>query len=164
MCQRVMIALALACQPDLLIADEPTTGLDVTIQQQIILLLKELRDQMGTTQIIVTHDLGLAAELCDAIAVMYAGDIVEFAPVEELFKRPRHPYTIGLMRSRPLFGDRRTIATISGSVANFTNPPSGCPFHPRCDFAFGRCLQQKPTPFGVGSHHTSQCWLLDDAV
>ena len=164
MCQRVMIALALACQPDLLIADEPTTGLDVTIQQQIILLLKELRDQMGTTQIIVTHDLGLAAELCDAIAVMYAGDIVEFAPVEELFKRPRHPYTIGLMRSRPLFGDRRMIATISGSVANFTNPPPGCPFHPRCDFAFDRCAQQKPTPFGVGSHHTSQCWLLDDPV
>ena len=91
MCQRIMIAMALACQPDLLIADEPTTGLDVTIQQQIILLLKELRDRMGTTQIIVTHDLGLAAELCDAIAVMYAGDVVEFAPTEELFRRPRHP-------------------------------------------------------------------------
>jgi oligopeptide/dipeptide ABC transporter ATP-binding protein len=164
MCQRIMIALALACQPDLLIADEPTTGLDVTIQQQIILLLKELRDRMGTTQIIVTHDLGLAAELCDAIAVMYAGDIVEFAPVEELFQRPRHPYTIGLMRSRPLFGDRRTIATISGSVANFTNPPPGCPFHPRCDFAFDRCTHQKPGPFRVGSHHTSQCWLLDETV
>lgn len=164
MCQRIMIAMALACQPDLLIADEPTTGLDVTIQQQIILLLKELRDQMGTTQIIVTHDLGLAAELCDAIAVMYAGDIVEFAPVEELFQRPRHPYTLGLMRSRPLFGDRRSIATISGSVANFTNPPPGCPFHPRCDFAFDRCSHQKPTPFPVGAHHTSQCWLLDEAV
>jgi oligopeptide/dipeptide ABC transporter ATP-binding protein len=119
---------------------------------------------MGTTQIIVTHDQGLAAELCDAIAVMYAGDIVEFAPVEELFNRPRHPYTLGLMRSRPLFGDRRAIATISGSVANFTNPPPGCPFHPRCDFAFERCLHQKPTPFRVGPSHTSQCWLLDEAV
>ncbi len=161
MCQRIMIALALACQPDLLIADEPTTGLDVTIQRQIVLLLKELRDRMGATQIIVTHDLGLAAELCDAIAVMYAGDVVEFAPVEELFNRPRHPYTIGLMRSRPLFGDRRDIATIGGAVANFTNPPAGCPFHPRCDFAFERCTQQKPAPFQVGPNHTSQCWLLD---
>ena len=163
-CQRIMIAMALACQPDLLIADEPTTGLDVTIQRQIVLLLKELRDQMGTTQIIVTHDLGLAAELCDAIAVMYAGDIVEFALVEELFNRPRHPYTIGLMRSRPLFGDRRGITTIGGAAANFTNPPPGCPFHPRCDFAFDRCSQHKPTPFQVGPHHTSQCWLLDNSV
>ena len=164
MCQRVMIAMALACQPELLIADEPTTGLDVTIQRQIILLLKELRDRMGTTQIIVTHDLGLAAELCDAIAVMYAGDIVELAPTEELFNRPRHPYTIGLMRSRPLFGDRRTIPAIEGSVADFTNPPEGCPFHPRCDFAFGRCSQRKPPAFRIDTQHTSECWLLDPAV
>jgi oligopeptide/dipeptide ABC transporter ATP-binding protein len=164
MCQRVMIAMALACQPELLIADEPTTGLDVTIQRQIILLLKELRDRMGTTQIIITHDLGLAAELCDAIAVMYAGDIVELAPVEELFNRPRHPYTIGLMRSRPLFGDRRTIPAIEGSVADFTNPPEGCPFHPRCDFAFGRCSEHKPPSFQIDLQHTSQCWLLDPAA
>lgn len=164
MCQRIMIAMALACQPQLLIADEPTTGLDVTIQRQIILLLKELRDRMGTTQIIITHDLGLASELCDAIAVMYAGDVVEFAAVEELFNHPRHPYTIGLMRSRPLFGDRRTIPVIEGSVADFTNPPSGCPFHPRCDFAFGRCSQQKPKPFRVSAQHSSQCWLLDSAA
>ncbi len=162
MCQRVMIAMALACQPDLLIADEPTTGLDVTIQRQIILLLKELRDQTGTTQIVVTHDLGLAAELCDAIAVMYAGDVVEFAPTEELFQRPRHPYTIGLMRSRPVFGNRQSMVTIPGSVANFTQQPSGCPFHPRCEFAFDRCSAEKPTPFKVGPAHTSQCWLLDD--
>jgi peptide/nickel transport system ATP-binding protein len=164
MCQRIMIAMALACQPELLIADEPTTGLDVTIQHQIILLLKELRDRMGTTQIIITHDLGLASELCDAIAVMYAGDVVEFAPVAELFHRPRHPYTIGLMRSRPLFGDRSTIPVIEGSVADFTNPPQGCPFHPRCEFAFGRCSQEKPAAFRVGAHHTSQCWLLDSAA
>ena len=164
MCQRIMIAMALACQPDLLIADEPTTGLDVTIQRQIILLLKELRDQTGTTQIIVTHDLGLAAELCDAIAVMYAGDVVEFAPTEELFQRPRHPYTIGLMRSRPLFGDRQSMVTIPGSVANFTQQPDGCPFHPRCEFAFERCSQEKPTPFTVGPAHISQCWLLDSVA
>jgi oligopeptide/dipeptide ABC transporter ATP-binding protein len=159
-----MIAMALACQPDLLIADEPTTGLDVTIQRQIILLLKELRDQTGTTQIIVTHDLGLAAELCDAIAVMYAGDVVEFAPTEELFKRPRHPYTIGLMRSRPLFGDRKDMVTIPGSVANFVQQPPGCPFHPRCEFAFDRCHQEKPIPFSVGPGHISQCWLLEGVV
>lgn len=162
MCQRVMIAMALAAQPALLIADEPTTGLDVTIQRQIILLLKELRDQIGTTQIIITHDLGLAAELCDFIAVMYAGDIVEFAPVEELFARPRHPYSIGLMRARPLFGDQRVIPAIEGTVAEFTNKPSGCPFHPRCEFAFDRCSEQKPPPFPVGPDHSSQCWLMEN--
>ncbi len=164
MCQRIMIAMALACRPDLLIADEPTTGLDVTIQRQIILLLKELRDQTGTTQIIVTHDLGLAAELCDAIAVMYAGDVVEYAPTEELFHRPRHPYTIGLMRSRPVFGNRKSMVTIPGSVANFTQQPAGCPFHPRCEFAFDQCHQQKPPPFQVRQAHISQCWLLDEPV
>ena len=164
MCQRVMIAMALAAQPALLIADEPTTGLDVTIQRQIILLLKELRDQIGTTQIIITHDLGLAAELCDSIAVMYAGDIVEFAPVEELFSRPRHPYSIGLMRARPLFGDQRVIPAIEGTVAEFTNKPSGCPFHPRCEFAFDRCSEQKPPPFPVGPDHSSQCWLMENGT
>ncbi len=164
MCQRVMIAMALAAQPALLIADEPTTGLDVTIQRQIILLLKELRDQIGTTQIIITHDLGLAAELCDFIAVMYAGDIVEFAPVEELFARPRHPYSIGLMRARPLFGDQRVIPAIEGTVAEFTNKPSGCPFHPRCEFAFDRCSEQKPPPFPVGPDHSSQCWLMENGT
>ena len=164
MCQRISIAMALACQPELLIADEPTTGLDVTVQRQIILLLKELRDKMGTAQIIITHDLGLAAELCDAVAVMYAGDIVEIAPVGELFNRPRHPYTIGLMRSRPLFGDRGRIPAITGSVAPFTQPPPGCPFHPRCEYAYSRCSEHKPKPFPVGPEHTSQCWLLDTAI
>ena len=162
MCQRVSIAMALACQPDLLIADEPTTGLDVTIQRQIVLLLKELRDQTGTSQIIVTHDLGLAAELCDAIAVMYAGEVVEFAPVDELFSRPRHPYTIGLMQSRPLFGDKSEIPIIPGSVANFTNKPSGCAFHPRCEFAFERCMQESPPTVAVGENHISHCWLADE--
>ncbi|MEM7028505.1 MAG: ABC transporter ATP-binding protein [Chloroflexota bacterium] len=164
MCQRIMIAMALACQPELLIADEPTTGLDVTIQRQIILLLKELRNQTGTTQIVVTHDLGLAAELCDAIAVMYAGDVVEFAPTEELFQRPRHPYTIGLMRSRPVFGNRQSMVTIPGSVANFTQQPTGCPFHPRCEFAHDQCQQEKPPSFHMGHAHTSQCWLLNDVA
>ena len=133
----------------------------MTIQQQIILLLKELRDRMGTTQIIVTHDLGLAAELCDAIAVMYAGDVVEFAPTDDLFERPRHPYTIGLMQSRPLFGERVGIPTIPGSVADFTQKPPGCPFHPRCQFVFDRCSEEKPIPFNVSADHISHCWLLE---
>jgi oligopeptide/dipeptide ABC transporter ATP-binding protein len=163
MCQRIMIALALACKPELLIADEPTTGLDVTIQRQIVLLLKELRDETGTAQIIITHDLGLAAELCDAIAVMYAGDIVEYAPVEELFQRPRHPYTIGLMRSRPLFSDTRSIPTIPGSVSDFAVQPGGCPFHPRCEFAMDICSSRKPSAFQVGAGHTSLCWLMEEA-
>lgn len=164
MCQRVSIAMALACQPDLLIADEPTTGLDVTIQRQIVLLLKELRDQTGTSQIIVTHDLGLAAELCDAIAVMYAGQVVEFAPVAELFSRPRHPYTIGLMQSRPLFGDKAEIPIIKGAVANFSDKPTGCAFHPRCEFAFARCTKESPPAITVGDNHRSQCWLVDGVV
>ncbi|MBV7338867.1 ABC transporter ATP-binding protein [Chloroflexi bacterium TSY] len=164
MCQRVSIAMALACQPDLLIADEPTTGLDVTIQRQIVLLLKELRDRTGTSQIIVTHDLGLAAELCDTIAVMYAGEIVEFAPVDELFRRPRHPYTIGLMQSRPLFGDRAKIPIIPGTVANFINKPSGCAFHPRCEFAFERCIELPPPTISVDDQHVSQCWLVDGGI
>ncbi|MEM7802076.1 MAG: ABC transporter ATP-binding protein, partial [Chloroflexota bacterium] len=112
-CQRVMIALALACQPDLLIADEPTTGLDVTIQQQIVHLMRQLRDDFGTSQILITHDLGMASELCDAIAVMYAGNIVEFAPTEELFSNPKHPYTLKLMSLRPRFGQRKPIQTKS---------------------------------------------------
>src|SRR5262245_17789483 len=161
MCQRVMIALALACRPQLLIADEPTTGLDVTIQQQIMLLLRELRDQMGMSQIVITHDLGLAAELCDMIAVMYAGDIVELAPAEELFERPRHPYTIALLKSRPLFGERRHIPAIRGSVPDFVAPPSGCRFHPRCEYAFDRCPAVRPKRVAISRYQSAACLLLD---
>lgn len=162
MCQRVMIALALACQPKLLIADEPTTGLDVTIQQQIMLLLKELRDQLGMSQIIITHDLGLAAELCDMIAVMYAGEIVELAPADELFERPRHPYTVALLKSRPLFGDRRQIPAIPGMVPDFITPPSGCRFHPRCAYAFDRCAAVRPAPVAVSPTQSAACLLIEE--
>lgn len=162
MCQRVVIALALACQPQLLIADEPTTGLDVTIQQQIVLLLKELRDRMGTTQIVITHDLGMAADLCDVIAVMYGGDIVEMAPTAELFARPRHPYTIALLKSRPMFRDRRKLFVMRGSVPDFVNPPPGCRFHPRCDYAFERCSAERPAKYAVAPNHTSACFLAEE--
>ncbi|NJK81478.1 MAG: ABC transporter ATP-binding protein, partial [Chloroflexaceae bacterium] len=161
MCQRVVIALALACQPRLLIADEPTTGLDVTIQQQIVLLLKELRNTMGTAQIVITHDLGMAAELCDVIAVMYGGSIVEMAPTVELFARPRHPYTIALLKSRPVFGDRRELAAIPGSVPDFVNPPRGCRFHPRCAYAYDRCTAERPVPYRIKQDHVAACFLSE---
>lgn len=161
MCQRVVIALALACQPELLIADEPTTGLDVTIQQQIVQLLRELRDTLGTTEIVITHDLGMAAELCDVIAVMYGGDIVEMAPAAELFSRPRHPYTIALLKSRPIFGDRRELFVIQGTVPNFIDPPTGCRFHPRCEYAFSRCSAAQPAKYAVGSDHVAACFLSE---
>jgi oligopeptide/dipeptide ABC transporter ATP-binding protein len=161
MCQRVMVALALACRPRLLLADEPTTGLDVTIQQQIMLLLKELRDQMHMSQIVITHDLGLAAELCDMIAVMYAGEIVELAPAEELFERPRHPYTLALLKSRPLFGERRQVPAIRGAVPDFSAPPPGCRFHPRCEYAFDRCSAIRPQRVAISRHQSAACLLLD---
>ncbi len=163
MCQRVMIALTLACQPKLLIADEPTTGLDVTIQQQIVLLLKELRDSTGMSQIVITHDLGLAAELCDAIAVMYAGEIVEFASAQTIFAQPRHPYTLALLKARPIFGERKHIAAIPGNVPDFITPPSGCRFHPRCTFAFDRCATIHPPTIAISPEQTTAC-LLHEGV
>ncbi len=164
MCQRVMIALALACQPKLLIADEPTTGLDVTIQQQIVLLLKELRDSTGMSQIVITHDLGLAAELCDAIAVMYAGEIVEFASVQTIFSQPRHPYTLALLKARPIFGERKHIAAIPGNVPDFVTPPSGCRFHPRCGFAFDRCAHIHPPAITISPEQRAACLLHEGAA
>lgn len=159
MCQRVMIALALACQPKLLIADEPTTGLDVTIQQQIVFLLKELRDSTGMSQIVITHDLGLAAELCDAIAVMYAGEIVEFASAQELFAHPRHPYTLALLKARPVFGERKHIAAIPGNVPDFVAPPNGCRFHPRCTYAMDRCREVHPPVVRLSPNQSAACLL-----
>ncbi|MCL5677265.1 MAG: ABC transporter ATP-binding protein [Firmicutes bacterium] len=157
MCQRVMIALALSCKPKLLIADEPTTGLDVTTQFQIIQLLKEMRNQTGTAQIIITHDLGMASELCDTIAVMYAGEIVEMAPVAEIFERPRHPYTIGLLKSRPRIGVRDELAVIPGNVPDALRRPSGCPFHPRCAYAVDRCKEGPPIQESIGQGHLVSC-------
>jgi oligopeptide/dipeptide ABC transporter ATP-binding protein len=144
MAQRIMISLALSCHPRLLIADEPTTGLDVTTQYQIVQLLRELRDRTGMAMILITHDLALAAQICDRIAVMYAGRIAEVGPIEHLFRSPRHPYTKALMGSRPRQGLKGDIMTIPGSVANLMEPPSGCRFHPRCPNVTDVCSRVQP--------------------
>ncbi|MBP8306862.1 MAG: ABC transporter ATP-binding protein [Burkholderiaceae bacterium] len=157
--QRVMIAMALACEPALLIADEPTTALDVTIQAQILELLRDLQQRLGMAILIITHDLGVIAELVDEVIVMYAGKIVESAPVDALFNDPQHPYTIGLLGSIPrLDVDRERLATIEGSVPSPANQPVGCRFAPRCPFADARCHAQAPTLRELGSGHQVACW------
>jgi peptide/nickel transport system ATP-binding protein len=143
--QRCMIAIALACNPDLLIADEPTTALDVTIQAQILDLLRELLEQLGKSLIFITHDLGVAAVLCDHIAVMYAGNIVELADRKSIFESPFHPYTQGLLRALPRRGERdRLLDPIPGVVCNLLDPPQGCNFRPRCDQAMDVCASEDP--------------------
>jgi peptide/nickel transport system ATP-binding protein len=156
--QRVMIAMALACDPRLLIADEPTTALDVTLQAQILELMRELKAASNAAIILITHDLGVVAEVCDEVAVMYAGEIVERAPVDELFASPQHPYTVGLLGSIPRL-DRRAehLATIEGMVPNMTNPPSACRFAARCPFVADACLAAPPPLVETGPGHTSRC-------
>jgi peptide/nickel transport system ATP-binding protein len=157
--QRVMIAMALACAPALLIADEPTTALDVTIQAQILELLAKLREETGTAVILITHDLGVVAETCDEVAVMYAGEIVELAPAEDLFEAPQHPYTVGLLGSIPLLNVRRQrLTTISGSVPALSGAFAGCRFASRCPFAEARCRTEPPPLAAVGSGRLSRCW------
>jgi peptide/nickel transport system ATP-binding protein len=156
--QRVMIAMALACDPQLLIADEPTTALDVTLQAQILDLMRELKAQSGAAIILITHDLGVVAEVCDEVAVMYAGEIVERASVDELFANPQHPYTVGLLGSIPRLGRRTShLATIEGMVPNMTNPPSGCRFAARCPFAKAACVAAPPPLENLSPAHWSRC-------
>jgi len=156
--QRAMIALALACDPQLLIADEPTTALDVTIQAQILALLRELKTSIGIGIVLITHDLGVVAEICDHVAVMYAGEIVEYAPVEVLFAAPQHPYTIGLLGSIPrLDAKADALAAIEGMVPSLTELPGGCRFAPRCPFVRERCTQAPPAMVDLGSNHRSRC-------
>ena len=156
--QRVMIALALACEPTLLIADEPTTALDVTIQAQILDLMRDLKASIGAAIILITHDLGVVAEVCDEVAVMYAGEIVERAPVDVLFANPQHPYTIGLLGSIPrLDRNAEELAAIDGMVPNLTALPPGCRFAPRCPFMRETCQQARPPIVSVGSSHLSRC-------
>src|SRR6201746_2481801 len=156
--QRVMIAMALACDPRLLIADEPTTALDVTLQAQILELMRELKAASGAAIILITHDLGVVAEVCDEVAVMYAGEIVERAPVDELFDSPQHPYTVGLLGSIPRL-DRQAspLATIEGMVPNMANPPRGCRFAARCPFVDQASLEAPPPLVAVSAAHLSRC-------
>jgi len=156
--QRVMIAMALACDPQLLIADEPTTALDVTLQAQILDLMRELKAQSGAAIILITHDLGVVAEVCDEVAVMYAGEIVERASVDELFANPQHPYTVGLLGSIPRLGRRTShLATIEGMVPNMARPPSGCRFAARCPFAKAACVAAPPPFKNLSPAHWSRC-------
>jgi oligopeptide/dipeptide ABC transporter ATP-binding protein len=164
MAQRVMIAMALACVPELLIADEPTTALDVTIQAQILDLMRNLRSQMETSIILITHDLGVVAEMCDRVNVMYAGRIVEKAAIVELFNNPKHPYTAALIGSTPVLGETdKELTTIPGSVPNLINLPAGCKFAPRCqariDNNLERCTDEEPDLKEVAVNHWARCWL-----
>ena len=158
--QRVMIAIAICCNPDLLIADEPTTALDVTIQAQLLDLILELNEDVGKSVLWITHDLGVVAELCDRVLVMYAGQVVEEAMVEELFLRPRHPYTAGLLDSMPTLEERRqeSLRTIEGMPPNMARMPSGCAFHPRCEYASERCVEEMPKLERSGSDGLVACW------
>ena len=159
--QRVMIAMALLCQPKLLIADEPTTALDVTIQAQILELMKKLQktNQMGI--IFITHNLGVVAEICDKVSVMYAGKMVEQGPVDDIFYAPGHPYTRGLLRSMPRVDAEsyERLIPIEGTPVDMLNPPEGCPFAPRCESAMKICLQKMPPYVELGDNHRAACWL-----
>ena len=158
--QRVMIAMALACEPDILIADEPTTALDVTIQAQILDLMKSLQKELGMAIILITHDLGVVASSCSRILVMYGGQIMETGKVEDIFYKPHHPYTMGLLKSIPKAGGtNQRLESISGTPPDMLNPPKGCPFYPRCEFAMQICKESAPPEFELGENHCAKCWL-----
>ena len=161
MLQRALIAMALVCNPKLLIADEPTTALDVTIQAQILELMKELQKKTHMGIIFITHNLGVVAEICDKVSVMYAGKMVEQGPVDDIFYQPAHPYTEGLLRSMPRVDAEsyERLIPIEGTPVDMLNPPEGCPFAPRCEKAMKICLQKMPPYVEVGENHRSACWL-----
>jgi peptide/nickel transport system ATP-binding protein/oligopeptide transport system ATP-binding protein len=160
--QRVMIGIALACNPKLLIADEPTTALDVTIQAQILELMTDLRERLGMSMMLITHDLGVVAEMCDDVVVMYAGRVVERGPVDEVFGTPQHPYTEALLQSIPLLGmtQAEKLRVIRGTVPSPLDWPQGCRFEPRCDYAFAKCAEAFPPLFPV-DRQESACWLCE---
>lgn len=160
--QRVMIAIALACEPKLLIADEPTTALDVTIQAQILELMQELRQKLGMSIIMITHDLGVVASICERIAVMYAGHIVEYGTADEIFYEPKHEYTKGLINSIPKLSAQEIerLVPIEGQPVDLLNPPAGCPFAPRCANCMKICLREMPPKTELSDTHYSHCWLL----
>ncbi len=163
--QRVMIAMAMICNPELMIADEPTTALDVTIEAQILYLMSQLQKEVGTAVIMITHNLGVVAESCDYVYVMYAGKIMEEAPVKELFKNPLHPYTFGLMNSIPKMTEVKThLYTIKGMVPNLLNLPQGCRFCPRCDKAMKICTMYQPDLYELEDGHKVRCFLYNKEV
>jgi peptide/nickel transport system ATP-binding protein len=164
--QRAMIAMAMACRPKLLIADEPTTALDVTIQAQILDLMLGLQEEVGMAILIITHDLGVIAEVSDEVVVMYAGQVVEYASIETLFLQPRHPYTLGLMTSIPQLGrkfreGKARLKEIPGLVPNLIRLPPGCLFQPRCPMAFAACTKERPPLFSLDEGHGVRCWLVE---
>ena len=162
--QRVMIATALSCDPKLLIADEPTTALDVTIQAQILELMKSLKDRINTSIILITHDLGVIAEVCDTIVVMYGGTIMEVGTEEDIFYRPKNPYTVGLHQSIPKMNaeEKERLIPIEGSPPDLLHPPKGCPFASRCPHTMQICLDERPPVFQITGTHSSACWLMHD--
>ncbi len=161
--QRVMIAMALACQPQILIADEPTTALDVTIQAQILDLIREMNQTMGTSVLFITHDLGVVSELCDTVIVMYTGHIVEKAPVRDIFKDPKHPYTVGLLKAIPtITKERAPLSAIEGMVPNPTEHIDGCSFWPRCPKATEKCKKDIPPMCTISEDRQVRCWLYAD--
>jgi len=159
--QRIMIAMALSCSPQLLIADEPTTALDPTIQAQILDLIRKIREKIGMSVMYITHDLGVVAETCDRVMVMYAGRIVEKTNVTELFTNPSHPYTQGLLKAIPrLNAKREHLYVIRGMVPHFADMPFGCSFHPRCPYAHDKCVEEKPTLSEIKEGHLAACWKI----
>ena len=158
--QRVMIAMALACEPDILIADEPTTALDVTIQAQILELMQSLQKELGMAIIMITHDLGVVAQMCDEVIVMYAGSICEQGTADEIFYNPKHEYTKGLMRSIPTVdNDDSPLEPIAGTPIDLLNMPAGCPFAPRCDKAMKICLRERAERMKINECHAAACWM-----
>ena len=167
--QRAMIAMAMACRPKLLISDEPTTALDVTIQAQILDLMLDLQEELGMAIMMITHDLGVIAEVSDQVVVMYAGEVVEYAHIDTLFTEPRHPYTVGLMNSIPKLGakfksGKQRLQEISGLVPNLIRLPPGCLFGSRCQHVMEKCRRQRPLLFELGPDHGAKCWLVEKEV
>lgn len=160
--QRVMIAMALSCDPEVLVADEPTTALDVTIQAQILELMKSLQHELNMSIILITHDLGVVAEMCDRVVVMYAGEVVEESSVDELFEHPKHPYTKGLLASLPdIQEEKEYLSSIPGTVPSPTEMPKGCRFAPRCEFAHSRCVESPPV-LQINENASAKCWLFSE--
>lgn len=163
--QRAMIAMAMACNPKLLIADEPTTALDVTIQAQILDLMRGLKKRLNSSIMLITHDLGVVAEMADYVVVMYAGKVVEEAPVLDLYKSPLHPYTVGLLKSKPKLNEKKDkLTTIPGQVPNPLDMPEGCYFHPRCSKCMDICKKKPPRTIEMENGHKVTCWLYDEGV